>query len=247
MDRGLYIAMTGAKHTMLEQSVRAHNLANAQTTGFKADLANAMSQPVLGGDGYQSRVYAVAETPATNFSFGPQNQTGRELDVAIDGDGWMVLQEDNLDEVLTRAGNLMVDSVGILRAQNGLPVMGTAGPIAIPESEKIEIGADGTISVRALGQGSEALVIVDRIKLVNPALESLTKREDGMMVSEAGIEPVDVDVRLRTGFLEESNVNPVDELTAVVALARQYEMQVKMMQTISELAQSTSRVLQVQV
>ncbi len=247
MDRALYISMTGAKHNMLEQAARSHNLANVSTVGFKADLANAMSQPVYGGDGHKSRVYAVAQTPGVNLSHGPMMQTGRELDVALDGDGWIAVQSANGDEAYTRGGNLSIDTVGMLRNERGLPVMGNAGPIAIPEAEKIEIGADGTISVRAIAQGPETLVVVDRIKLVNPERADVEKRQDGLIYSKNGIEPVDADIRVRTGFLESSNVNAVSELTSIISLARQFETQIKMMQTISENAESSARILQVQV
>ena len=247
MDRALYISMTGAKHNMLEQAARSHNLANVSTVGFKADLANALAQPIYGGDGYQSRVYAVAQTPGADLSNGTMLETGRELDVALDGEGWLAVQSLSGEEAYTRGGNLSIDTLGMLRNERGLPVMGNAGPIAIPEAEKIEIGADGTISVRALGQGPETLVVVDRIKLVNPATADLSKQQDGMIYSANGIEPVAADVRLRTGFLENSNVSAVNELTSIVSLARQFEMQIKMMQTVSENAQSSARILQVQV
>lgn len=247
MDRALYISMTGAKHNMLEQAARAHNLANVSTVGFKADLANAISQPVYGGDGYKSRVFAVAQTPSVNLSNGPLMQTGRELDIALDGEGWMAVQSESGDEAYTRGGNLSIDTFGILRNERGLPVMGNAGPIAVPEAEKIEIGSDGTISARTIGQGPETLVVVDRIKLVNPEVASLAKRSDGLIYSENGIEPVAADVRVRTGFLENSNVNAVSELTSIISLARQFEMQIKMMQTVSQNAESSSRILQVQV
>ncbi|HCX27309.1 MAG TPA: flagellar biosynthesis protein FlgF, partial [Cellvibrionales bacterium] len=181
MDRALYISMTGAKHNMLEQAARSHNLANVSTVGFKADLANAMSMPIKSGDGYNSRVYAVTQTPAVDLSSGPLIETGRELDVAVDGDGWIAIQTNNGDEAYTRGGNLSVDSFGLLRNERGLLVMGNSGPIAIPEAEKIEVGVDGTISVRALGQGPETLVAVDRIKLVNPDTSALQKQQDGLI------------------------------------------------------------------
>ncbi len=247
MDRALYISMTGAKHNMLEQAARSHNLANVSTVGFKADLANAMSMPIKSGDGYNSRVYAVTQTPAVDLSSGPLIETGRELDVAVDGDGWIAVQTNNGDEAYTRGGNLSVDSFGLLRNERGLLVMGNSGPIAIPEAEKIEVGVDGTISVRALGQGPETLVAVDRIKLVNPDTSALQKQQDGLIYSRNDVEALDANVRLRSGFLENSNVNAVGELTSIVALARQFEMQIKMMQTVAENAESSARVLQVQV
>lgn len=249
MDRALYVSMTGAKHNMLAQAVHSHNLANASTTGFKADFVDALSQQVVGGDGYQTRTYATARTPATNFMPGSLLETGRDLDVAIDGNGWMAVQGSNGRESYVRGGKLAIDALGVLRNERGDQVLGNAGPIVVPEAEKIEIGADGTISVRALGQGPEALVQVDRLKLINPESEALQKEADGMIYAKDALTPIPVDaaVRIRKGFVENSNVNPVDELTGVVALARQFEMQVKLMQTVSEMAESSARLLQVQV
>ena len=247
MDRALYISMSGASHNMLQQAVRSHNLANASTTGFKADLANAMAKPILGGDGYASRVYAVAESNTANYAPGSLVQTGRDLDVAIDGEGWMAVESADGREAYARGGNLHVDVLGILRNERGLPVQGNGGVINVPEAEKIEIGADGTISVRALGQGPETLVAVDRIRLVNPDVANLRKEGDGLIYSVEGTEKLDPSVRLAKGFLESSNVSAVEELMSVTSLARQFEMQIKMMQTVAENAESSARVLQVQV
>ena len=247
MDRALYISMTGAKHNMLEQAARSHNLANVSTVGFKADFVNALSQPLQGGAGYASRAYAVAQTPSADLSAAPLMETGRELDVAVDGAGWFAVQTADGREAYSRSGNLSVDALGVLRDARGLPVLGDDGPIALPESEKIEIASDGTISVRALGQGPETLVVADRMRLVNPQLGALQKQRDGFLYSVDGAEPPAAEVRLRTGFLESSNVNAVAELTSIVSLARQFEMQIKMMQTIAENSESTTRVLRVQL
>ena len=247
MDRALYTSMTGAKHNMLEQAVRSHNLANVSTVGFKADLANAISQPINGGNGYDSRIFSVTQTPATDLRRGDLIETNRELDIAISGDGWLALESKTGEEVYSRGGNLSVDSFGILRNEKGLAVIGNAGPILIPEAEKIEIGIDGTITARALGQGPEALVVVDRLKLVNPDSALLTKQDDGLIHSSNDIEDLDPNIRVQAGFLESSNVSAVGELTAIMSLARQFEMQIKMMQTVSENAQSSARILQVQV
>lgn len=239
--------MTGAKHNMLEQAVRSHNLANVSTVGFKADLANAISQPIQRGEGINSRIYAVAQTPNVDFSNGNSIETGRELDLLVEGKGWLALQTESSDEVYSRGGNLSVDSFGVLRNERGLAVLGNAGPVLIPEAEKIEIGGDGTITARTMGQGPEALVIVDRLKLVNPNLSDLEKRVDGLIHSKSEVIDVDASVRVRSGFLESSNVNAVGELTAIMSLARQFEMQIKMMHTVAENADASNRILRVQV
>lgn len=246
MDKALYIAMTGAKHNMLAQTQHANNLANVNTQAFKADFAQARSMPVYYGDGLPTRAYALTERPATNFDFGSLQETGRDLDIAIDGEGFIAVQDANGNEAYTRTGDLSVDSVGILRTSSGLAVMGNAGPIAIPAAEKIHIGLDGTISIVAQGQGPEAPVVIDRIRLVNPDIKEMTKSEDGLFraLDIDGELPVDGAVRVVSGFLENSNVNAINELTSMLSLARQYELQVKVMSSAKEMSESSARLLQ---
>lgn len=246
MDKVLYIAMTGAKHNMLAQTNHSNNLANASTAGFKADFAQARSMPVFYGDGHPTRAYALTESPATDFTQGPLIQTGRDLDIAIENNGFIAVQAPDGTEAYTRAGSLHVDSVGILRTGNNLPVIGNGGPIAIPAAEKIEIGSDGTISVIPLGARADELAQVDRIRLVNPPLESVKKSEDGLIrgINPEVEIPPDGAVRVTTGFIEGSNVNAVNEMTSIMSLSRQYEMQVKILQTAKEMSESSSRLLQ---
>lgn len=246
MDKALYVAMTGAKHNMLAQTVHANNLANVNTTGFKSDFEQARSMPVYYGDGQPTRAYALSESPATDFSQGPLVETGRDLDIAIEGEGFIAVQSPDGTEAYTRAGSLFIDSVGILRTGNGLPVMGNGGPIAIPAAEKVEIARDGSITIMPLGQGADAPVQADRIKLVNPPLDSIKRGTDGLIraFDQQNEVPADADVRVISGFVEGSNVNAVNELASVMSLARQYEMQVKIMQTVKENSETSARLLQ---
>ncbi|WP_188151702.1 flagellar basal-body rod protein FlgF [Teredinibacter waterburyi] len=246
MDKALYIAMSGAKNNMLGQVAHANNLANLNTVGFKADFAQARSMPVYYGDGQPTRAYALTESPATDFKQGPLVETGRDLDVAIEGEGFIAVQAPDGTEAYTRAGSLFVDSVGMLRTGNGLPVMGNGGPIAIPAAEKLEVAVDGTITAIPLGQGVDSPVQVDRIKLVNPGLDNIKKMEDGLVrtLTPAEDVPADAGVRLISRFVEGSNVNAVNEMVEVMNLARQYEMQVKIMQTVKEDSEASARLLQ---
>lgn len=248
MDKALYVAMTGAKNNMMAQVNHSNNLANVNTAGFKADLAQARSMPVYFGEGLPTRAYAMVESPATDFSHGALMETGRELDIAIEREGFIAVQAPDGQEAYTRAGSLYVDSVGILRTGNNLPVMGNGGPIAIPAAEKIDIAIDGTITVVPLGEGAEAVAQIDRIKLVNPPLDTIKKSEDGLIRVPGAEEevPADASVRLVSGFLEGSNVNAVNELTSILSLSRQYEMQVKIMQTVKENSEASSRLLNLQ-
>ena len=197
------------------------------------------------GDGYATRAYAMTERPGTDMSSGVMQETGRELDVAVQGEGWIAVQAADGTEAYTRAGSLNIDAFGVLRTSSGLPVLGNGGPIAIPPAQKVEIGSDGTISIRALGEGPAVMAEVDRLKLVNPDPATLEKGADGLMRTKDGQPQVaDGVVQVATGFLEGSNVNAVEEMTAMLSLARQFELHIKMMRTAEENAQATDRILQ---
>ena len=245
MDKSLFISTTGASQNMLAQRAHANNLANVATTGFRRDFEQARSMPVF-GDGLPTRVYAMTERPGTDLSAGVLQETGRDLDVAINGEGWIAVQAPDGGEAYTRAGSLQMDVFGILRTSSGLPVLGNAGPIALPPADKIEIGTDGTITFRAQGEAPAVLAEVDRIKLVKPDQAAMHKGEDGLMRMNDGLEqPADGAVTLVTGFLEGSNVNAVEEMTAMLSLARQFELHIKMMRTAEENAQATNKLLQI--
>ncbi|PCK08130.1 MAG: flagellar biosynthesis protein FlgF [Alteromonadaceae bacterium] len=247
MDKALYVAMTGAKNMMLAQAAHANNLANVSTPGFRADFAQARSMGVYYGEGQPTRVYSMTENPATDFSQGPSMETGRELDIMVERDGFIAVQAPDGSEAYTRAGSLFVDSVGILRTGSNLPVLGNGGPIAIPAAEKIEIGLDGSITIIPLGQGADAPAIVDRIRLVNPPTGTMEKSTDGLIrprdPENADIQ-ADASVSLISGFLEGSNVNAVHEMTSILGLARQFEMQIKMMHKVQENSETSASLLQ---
>lgn len=245
MDKMLYVSMTGAHNNTLAQRAHANNLANISTTGFRRDFEQARSMPVF-GDGYPTRVYAMSERPGTDFTPGALQETGRDLDVAIGGQGWMAVQAPDGSEAYVRTASLKVDALGILRTGNGLPVMGNAGPVAVPPEQKIEIGQDGTISIRALGEAPNVLAEVDRLKLVNPELQQMEKGSDGLM-RFTGQQPLlaDATVQVTSGFLESSNVNAVEEMTAILSLSRQFELQVKMMRTAEDNSTAMARLLQI--
>ena len=167
MDKVVYIAMSGARENMYAQQAHANNLANANTTGFKADLSQARAMQVF-GEGYDSRVYAMTERPATDRTPGTFIETGRSLDVAIDAGGWLAVRTPDGGEAYTRSGELQIDAANRLVTGSGLPVMGNGGiPIVIPPAEKIDIGGDGTITIRPLGENAVELAVVDQIKMVS--------------------------------------------------------------------------------
>ncbi|MFA1028081.1 Flagellar basal-body rod protein FlgF [Pseudomonas syringae pv. helianthi] len=244
MDKLLYVAMSGASENAIAQKAHANNLANVSTNGFMRDLEQARSMPVF-GEVMPSRAYAMSERPGTDFSAGAMVETGRELDIAVKGDGWIAVQTPDGGEAYTRSSGMNIDALGVLRDGSGLPVMGNGGPIAVPPQQQIEIGADGTISIRSLGESPQVMAQVDRIKLVRPDLKTMEKGPDGLIHTKTG-RPADADatVQVESGFLQASNVNAVEEMTSVLALSRQFELHVKMMKTAEEDDQSMARVLQ---
>lgn len=244
MDKVLYVAMTGARENMRAQQAHANNLANATTTAFKSDLEQARSMRVL-GDGYESRVYSMSERPGSNMESGTLMQTGRDLDIAVDGDGWLAVIGPDGNEVYTRNGALQINAANQLVTGSGLPVMGTGGaPIVIPPSEKVEIATDGSISIRPLGENAVDIALIDQLKLVQPEEGALYKGQDGFMHTDNNVPlPPGLNVQVRSGYLESSNVNAVDDLTSMISLSRQFEMQVKMMKTAEENSSKAAEVL----
>ncbi|MBL4942761.1 MAG: flagellar basal-body rod protein FlgF [Colwellia sp.] len=251
MDKMLYIAMSGAKQNMQALAINANNLANAKTTGFKADLSQARSMQVF-GEGQPTRVFAMTERASQNFDSGSLLTTGRALDIAINGEGWFAVQTPELsaggfgsDEAYTRQGHLRLTQDGTLETSNGELVLGDNGPIVLPlPVNNIQISADGTILVQPAGAPNTEQEEVGRIKLVNPDVRLLEKGTDGLFRRKDGqVEFADANVQVRGGALESSNVNPLYEMTDMIALQRQFEMHLKLMKTAEEIDASSSSLL----
>ncbi|TCV94137.1 flagellar basal-body rod protein FlgF [Luteibacter rhizovicinus] len=245
MDRSVYVAMTGATQIMRAQSEVAHNLANASTTGFKAELSAFKSIPIQ-GEGAQTRINSVANGNGWDMSAGQQQTTGNDLDVSVQGQGWIAVQSADGTEGYTRAGNLRMDADGLLTDSRGNTVLGGGGPITIPQAANVRIGSDGTISVVPQGQGPNTVTTIDRLKLVNPGNDQLQLGGDGLMHLKDGSQAqADPDVRVVQGTLESSNVNPSDVLVKMISLSREFEMQVRSIKAADENAQSASKLLQI--
>jgi len=246
MDRFLYIAMSGAKETLRAQAVNNHNLANASTTGFRADLTAFQTQAVA-GSGYASRAYATNATTGWDSSFGAMQTTGRDLDVAVQGAGWIAVQARDGNEAYTRAGDLRVDPNGLLVNGAGHPVMGEGGPITVPQYSSITIAGDGTVGIVPLGQAATTTATLGRIKLVNPESASLQRGDDGLFrVSRAaGAEaPVaDANIRIVSGALESSNVNTANAMVNMIELSRHFELQVKAMRAAEDNGNASAQLL----
>lgn len=243
MDEMIYVAMTGAKQTEYAQAINSNNLANISTTGFRADL-HAFSSVPIDGPGVESRINAVVESYGTDLSQGSVSNTGRELDIAVQGDGYIAIQAPDGGEAYTRAGDLRIEAGGLLSTGAGHLVIGDGGPVAVPPHSSLLVGGDGTISVQPLGQGPETLSIVDRIKLVNPDPAQLSKGSDGLLYLPDGeIADADATVSIMSGALEGSNVNVAKTLVNMIELARQYEMQVNLIKTSEENADSAAQMM----
>jgi len=245
MDRMLYVAMSGAAETLRAQAAQAHNLANVSTTGFRADLERFRSMPLY-GPGLPTRVFAMEERPGVDLEPGTIRTTGRDLDVAVDGRGYIAVQAPDGGEAYTRAGDLRIDANGLLTNGAGRPVLGDGGPIAIPPAAKLSIGADGTISVLAAGEAKATLAVVDRIKLVNPDPNTLDKGMDGLLRVRGGAAAApDAAVKLRSGALEQSNASAVESMVRMIELARRFELQVRMMNTAKENDRTATQMLRI--
>ncbi|MGI2226673.1 flagellar basal body rod protein FlgF [Shewanella frigidimarina] len=241
MDKMLYTAASGASRIMEAQSIRANNLANAETTGFKADLERVKSITLPGAEAsLNTRVLVQTQNNGFSQQSGEMNHTGRTLDLAIRDKGLFSVMVDG-GEAYTRAGAMMADAEGQLTI-DGRPVVGVNGPIVLPEYKDLFVGEDGTISVLPAEVG--VIEEVGRLKMVNPDLAELAKGGDGLLYPTAGGALVaDAGVQVDSGFLEASNVQAVSELIASMDLSRQFEIQVKLMKSAEKLAETGNRLL----
>jgi flagellar basal-body rod protein FlgF len=244
MDKMLYVAMSGAKETLRAQAANSHNLANANTTGFRADLSAFQSRAVS-GPGYATRVYATNSSTGWDDTTGAQMATGRDLDVAIKGAGFLAVQDRDGNEAYTRAGDLHIDPTGQLLNATGHPVLGDNGPISIPPNQSLSIAPDGTISIVPLGQTPNTTANVARIKLVNAPSTALDRGADGLFrTSDAAPLQSDANVQVTAGALEASNVNAADSMMTMIELSRRFELQVKAMRTAEDDSAASTKLLQ---
>jgi flagellar basal-body rod protein FlgF len=234
----IYLSMAAAKATMHRQEVVSHNLANVSTNGFRAELAAFRAVPVR-GDGASSRVYALESTVGYSTAPGVVQTTGRPLDVAVKGNGWLAVQALDGTEAYTRAGALEVNAEGVLTDLQGRPVVGDGGPLTIPANAEVEVASDGTVSAKV---GRERPQPLGRLKLVTPEAP-LQRGTDGLFRAAEGDLAADPAARVQSGALEGSNVNAVESMVAMIAAARQFEQQMKALQTAEQKEQSAAKLL----
>lgn len=240
MDALIYTAMSGADRALRAQQVHANNLANIETSGFRANLEVSTAQSLQSGYGYDDRHMTQTQSSAISTRTGTIKETGRELDVAITGNGFLAVQWQN-GEAYTRAGAMELDETGALTL-NGRPVLGEGGPITLPEHTSLSIGSDGTISIQV--PGAAQMQTVDKLKLVNAETGELTKNEAGLVVTRSGADlEADPTVRVRDRHIEGSNVSAVEEMVATMSLNRSFEMQMKVFKASDSMTESGNRLL----
>ena len=243
MDKLIYTAMTGAKHIFGRQAAIAHNLANATSTGYRAEEHRLRAVPVR-SDALPTRVFAVEASIADDFTPGPLTHTGRSLDVAVQGQGWIALAMPDGTEAYTRNGNLEVNVNGVLQTRSGIPVQGDGGPISIPPDNEITIAKDGIISLKQSSGAQNVVTQVGTIKVANPPEADLVRGADGLFrLRGGGAAEADPNAQLAAGFLEGSNVNVVDQLVSMISLARQFDTQLRLLSSAEQNDRAAAQLL----
>ena len=245
MDKLIYTAMTGASHTMQQQAAVSQNLANTNTPGFRAAINTFRAVPLV-GEGLATRTFVVDSTAGADFAQGVMQPTGRALDVAVNGPGWIAVQTADGAEAYTRNGSFQLTSNGVLQTRSGLNVVGESGAITIPPDTQVTIAKDGTISTVPSTNQVSSVIVIGRIKLANPAQEQLVRGNDGLFRSVDGKEAdADANVTVSSGNLESSNVNAVEAMVNMITLARQFDLQMKMLTTADNNASKAGQILSV--
>ncbi len=245
MDRLIYTAMTGASHVLQQQAAVSENLANASTPGFRATLNTFRAVPLV-GEGLPTRTFVVDSTAGADFTPGPLQQTGRELDVAVQGAGWIAVQGQDGQEAYTRNGSFQISPNGVLQTRTGLNVMGDGGPITIPPDTEVTFAKDGTISTVPSGSKPTSVIVVGRLQLVNPPPEQLERGGDGLFRLKGGTTATaDANVAVIPGSLEASNVNTVEAMVNMISLARKFDMQMKMLQSADNNSRQASSIMNI--
>jgi flagellar basal-body rod protein FlgF len=247
MDRMIYTAMSGASQAMARQAAVAHNLANANSTGYKAEehrLRAVQVQSQAAQKGLPTRAFAIDASTHTDFSDGAMAGTGRPLDVAVRGAGWIALQMPDGSEAYTRNGAFELNVNGVLQTRKGIPVQGDGGVISVPPEVKLSIGVDGTISALPESGAQNTPSVIGRIKLANPPTSDLVRGEDGLFRTRSGdAAPADETVTVAAGTLESSNVNAAEQMVNMISLARQFEMQLKLVSTADANDKAAAQIL----
>lgn len=247
MDKLVYTAATGMRARMAAQAAIANNMANASTTGFRADLVN-FDQLDMTGQGLDTRRPTSEEVTNADFKPGSVQQTGRPLDVAMSGQAWLAVQAPDGSEGYTRRGDLQISASGVLETGDGFPVMGSGGPITVPPADKVQIASDGSISIKPLGsQPDTPMQQIDQLKLVSPVGSQTIKGLDNLVyVKGGGTLPQDLTAKVETGALEGSNVDMTQTLVDMIENQRAYEVQANLLKNAKDMDQGGASVMSLQ-
>lgn len=241
MDKALFVGMGGQNNALRELEMLSNNLANVNTPGFRGDY-EVVKQHHIKNEGMESRVYASVGESYTDFKQGPVLKTGRELDLAVSGHGMFAVQSKSGREGYTRAGNFEISGDGFLVNAQGNLVMGDSGMIRIPPAEKVQIGEDGTVSVKPIGE--QEMVTIGKIKLIMPDIKNIEKGDDGLFFAKNGATyPDDKNIKIQTGALEGSNVDPVETLIKLIDISRSYDIHSNFIKGLSEQATEANKLL----
>jgi len=244
MDHYIYVGMSGATETHRAQQIKMNNLANANTPGFRADFSEIVGRKLEGG-GFDSRSFAILDRVSSNLQVGSIRATGLDLDVALSDGAWFAVTNTNGELRYSRRGDFTVDIDGFLRDGAGNQIMGSGGPINIPPSQKIDIGGDGTISIIPFGSNPDEKVVLDQIKTIVPKPEDIFKAADGLFALKPDSVLQDTPVMMRSGYLEESNVNPILALFDMLQLANHHELNLRMIEMAKQNDEVSSQLLRV--
>lgn len=245
MEPVLYNASNSGRSSFDKQAIIANNLANINTNGFKADLYHAQTMYAGTGGNANNMTFNVQTSNGIDLSPGELKTTGRDLDIAIDGGGWMALKDTKGREVYSRGGSLQVKANGQLMTASGKAVLGDGGPISIPPAKSVEIAADGTVSIIPLDGDVRGVAVIDRIRLVKLDKANVVKNEEGMIQVRDGSKPpaADTSVKLIKGALEGSNVKAVDQMVEMISAGREFDAHMKLLSTIDDNSQKLAQLL----
>lgn len=244
MDRLVYTALSGLKGQMAAQAAIANNIANASTTGFKAERVS-FQQMLLKGGPIEARAPTSEQVLDADRSSGAVQSTGRDLDVAVGGTAWMAVQAADGQEAYTRRGDLRITEAGVLETGDGFPVMGSGGPITVPPAQKVQIAKDGTISILPFGaEPGSPMQEIDRIKLASTEGSKTLKGVDNLLhVQGGGVLPDDLEATVTTGALEGSNVNLTQALVDMIENQRSYEVQANLLKEAKSLDEQSASLM----
>jgi flagellar basal-body rod protein FlgF len=245
MDRMVYTALSGLRSQMAAQASIANNIANASTTGFRADRVAFQQMLLQGGGGLASRATAGGEVLDADRTAGAIRATGRALDVAVTGASWIAVQATDGTEAYTRRGDLRITETGVLETGDGFPVMGSGGPITVPPAQKVMFAEDGTLSIIPMGAepGSEPQII-DKLKLASAEGSDTVKGLDNLIhVRGGGLLPEDLEGKLATASLEGSNVNLTQALVDMIENQRSYEVQANLLKEAKTMDESSASLM----